>query len=864
MRRVGRGLPHRGQLRREGRPHFQQSIALYKQSSGHNFQELKRTLGGLRVGGGPYACVPIHAMAPVPKHQYSANHRYVTVVAFSKDLFIDGKTFEEYLQAELADRPDAEALSLADDELGLYQEYQAESAIIAKFSLPRDVPRHVPSLAYPYSKSYPKLEIWVRSTVKRLLEQMITDLGIAEKPSPVEIERLGQEFGALMEAIHQLDRRLGSIGPTLQRMNYLTPHVLRRLLKELGAPAEVTNDIAAVFQEGSTFYWLEFFARLWKLGLGNQLIQRLKPAEEGDLRRLAFTPMIRVELWKHQRTCYDEWDRQGRNGILEMATATGKTVVGLYAIQELAGEADPNRTFTVRIFCHSLAILNQWRREAIEKLDLPVSDRFGGNRTISLEGNPRIEISFDTVQSVYRSPELFPADLLIVDEVHHLAALQFSNALKIRAPCKLGLSAMVEGERRLARLEELLGPVRASYGLEDALRDGVIPSFEWILYKIPLAVDEDEEFRKLSQRLARLFGQVSHDMPTLQSIYGPEARPLQSVRDYFRALDHPRARQVVLPAPWSELRTVTMERRRVLWNSAPKIDRAIEVAGGYGKFHKCLVYTMTIATAKEVAERLGELGVEARCVHSEMSEGDREATLQWFGNVKAGALVGPMILDEGINLPEAEVGINIASSKTKLQLIQRLGRLLRKGSRPDKRPEFHHFVAVPEGVLNLPEEDGIQLMDDVSWAADTAIRLGIPLRFAGPSDGNADDKTGFKSAEEYVAESYRKDGLVALHSGSIRLGEILALYPRKIVRAILQQLESVPEGPMTYPEWRQAILRASQVEEPAEEAQAALVPPYNWYIYVIGGKDPRSIARVLAKGLEEPQLSGKSPLSADD
>ena len=76
-----------------------------------------------------------------------------------------------------------------------------------------------------------------------------------------------------------------------------------------------------------------------------------------------------------------------------------------------------------------------------------------------------------------------------------------------------------------------------------------------------------------------------------------------------------------------------------------------------------------------------------------------------------------------------------------------------------------------------------------------------------------------------MAESYRKDGLVALHSGSIRLGEILALYPRKIVRAILQRLESVPEGPMTYPEWREAILRASQAEEPAEEAQAALVPP---------------------------------------
>jgi len=52
------------------------------------------------------------------------------------------------------------------------------------------------------------------------------------------------------------------------------------------------------------------------------------------------------------------------------------------------------------------------------------------------------------------------------------------------------------------------------------------------------------------------------------------------------------------------------------------------------------------------------------------------------------------MLDEGIDVPDAEVGINVAGTKTKLQLVQRMGRVLRKHG--DQRPHFHHFIAMPD------------------------------------------------------------------------------------------------------------------------------------------------------------------------
>ena len=53
-----------------------------------------------------------------------------------------------------------------------------------------------------------------------------------------------------------------------------------------------------------------------------------------------------------------------------------------------------------------------------------------------------------------------------------------------------------------------------------------------------------------------------------------------------------------------------------------------------------------------------------------------------FGTGKIKVLCTPRILDEGIDVPEAELAIIIASSKSKRQMIQRMGRVIRKKNPP--------------------------------------------------------------------------------------------------------------------------------------------------------------------------------------
>lgn len=81
------------------------------------------------------------------------------------------------------------------------------------------------------------------------------------------------------------------------------------------------------------------------------------------------------------------------------------------------------------------------------------------------------------------------------------------------------------------------------------------------------------------------------------------------------------------------------------------------------------------------------------------------------------------MLDEGIDIPDAEVGINVASSRTRLQLIQRPGRILR--NRPGKHPVFHHFVAIPRHYI--VSEDSYSYQNDLAWITDMALKMGIPI-----------------------------------------------------------------------------------------------------------------------------------------
>ncbi|MDK2916599.1 MAG: hypothetical protein PWR25_1156 [Euryarchaeota archaeon] len=719
----------------------------------------------------------------------------------------DRFTFDSFKRSVLDPLPPAAALGVADEELLNYYENALRQD--GRFVLRLD----------PNGDHYERLERYVAETAHLLFSGEPGAAGIPD--------------GALEEFTrfrHLCYRTLHPF-PESQKVA-----VLKKIGLETGLKPEVIDEVSTLFAVGSGLFAMELLSRLAEAGSAGAFSARLEQA--GTLADLAARPTLLCPLWPHQRRALEAWLRAGGRGILEMATASGKTLVGLAAALKLY---EVHGRLEVLVLAHSRALLNQWRREAMEKLGLAGNP--GADYTVPLEYDGRFVIRFETLQKVYRSPDRYRPDLLVVDEVHHGAGLQFRKALAVPAKWKMGLSATVEGEERRQPLDRALGPTVYTYTLKDAREDAVVPSFSLHLHTTYLDVRENEEFREISDQIVRDLAVINgrhRDM--IRRLSGSRFDRFASIAEFVGLMRHLRYRTAEVPEAWYRLIGLVYRRRMIIHRSAPKTARAIELARQLGATKKCIVFSMDIATCNAIYNALGDT-VEAYRVHSEMPRSEVQRSLNRFRSARCGVLVAPKMLDEGIDVPDAEIGINVASSKTRLQLVQRMGRILRK--RPEKEPVFHHFVALPQAYVEA--EDAFAYQTDLAWIRDTALLLDVPVLQAPDED---DGLAGFCRRSEAVVRDYLRSRrcVMADDFGTIRIDAILETIPERLRRDLAGLLETCP-GDLTDEAWEGMVRNAWRTGE------APGLSGLHWLL-VLAGRDPRALSGLLMTGLSAAPPAG--------
>jgi superfamily II DNA or RNA helicase len=78
-------------------------------------------------------------------------------------------------------------------------------------------------------------------------------------------------------------------------------------------------------------------------------------------------------------------------------------------------------------------------------------------------------------------------------------------------------------------------------------------------------------------------------------------------------------------------------------------------------------------------------------------------------------LVTCRALDEGFNVPEAEIGIIAASTATRRQRIQRLGRIVRPSSGKSSATIYTLVATSPEIARLKEEEANLEGVANISW-----------------------------------------------------------------------------------------------------------------------------------------------------
>jgi superfamily II DNA or RNA helicase len=355
-----------------------------------------------------------------------------------------------------------------------------------------------------------------------------------------------------------------------------------------------------------------------------------------------------------------------------VVTGGGKTVFALSCIDHI-------RPIATLIIVPTSALLEQWWEEAASYFDLDLDE------INIVTGSLRFRLGAINIAVLNTAAKLAEKIqghkcFLIVDECHKAASEHFRSALQINTFASLGLSATPErpyDEGLQEILIPALGPVIFTYDYADALRDGVIIPFELKNIVFELEEDRQTEYDKLSKAIAR---SISRN--------GPES---------------------------DETIALFLKRARVLNLSLNRIRLALKlVAANRGK--RTLIFHEDIEACDLIHSILAENGVKSGVYHSKMHLRARAAMLGQYRRGEIDVLVTCRALDEGFNVPETEVGIIAASTATRRQRIQRLGRVVRPAKGKQVASIYTLVATGPEIDRLKEEEERLDRVATVTWS----------------------------------------------------------------------------------------------------------------------------------------------------
>jgi superfamily II DNA or RNA helicase len=377
-----------------------------------------------------------------------------------------------------------------------------------------------------------------------------------------------------------------------------------------------------------------------------------------------------VTLRSYQHAALLAWRRAGRRGVVSMPTGAGKTRVALAAIA--------NTRTPCLVLVPTRALLAQWVGVLAEIYDGPIG-RFGdGERVLA-------PLTVATFAGAYRHMATIGDrfGMLVVDEAHHFGTGAFDEALEMSiAPVRLGLTATPHAPGPVAaRLATLVGPLVCDLGVGD-LAGGWLAPLKRVTWRLSL---DDEERREYD---------------ALVAVYRDAVRVFMG--------NH-------LGASWEEFlreasrtdegrRGISAWRRAARLLSFPRCKReALALLLARHREQRVLVFVAHAETAYAIAREHLIMPLTA-----EIGRAEREAMLARFRAGELRALVSAQVLNEGVDVPEAEVGIVVAGRMGEREHVQRVGRLLRPG--PGKQALVYELVVAHSGEVRQAEKRGARLV----------------------------------------------------------------------------------------------------------------------------------------------------------
>ncbi len=361
-----------------------------------------------------------------------------------------------------------------------------------------------------------------------------------------------------------------------------------------------------------------------------------------QIKKVPLKLRLKVVLRDYQKEAVNTWLQAGKQGSVCLPTGAGKSWVALKIMEEIGK--------STLIVLPTIALMNQWYDLLCNSFGLEVGILGGGYHEVR-------DVTVTTYDSAYRHIDHYGDrfGLLIFDEVHHLPSQTYTHIAEMSlAPHRLGLTATYERPDGLhVKLERLIGPKVYEKTIKE-LEGEHLAEYETMKIAVELTPKEKVRYKE---------NQVLYDnfvKDKKMRFYGGDLQEFLRMSAYDR-----RARRAFL---------ARLQARHIIMGA----ERKLEVLETLLKLHRkdrVLIFTMSNELVYHISETFL---VPAITHHTKTVE--RHQILDRFRKGIFKVLVTSRVLNEGVDIPEANVAIILSGTASPVEHLQRLGRILRKGA----------------------------------------------------------------------------------------------------------------------------------------------------------------------------------------
>jgi superfamily II DNA or RNA helicase len=353
------------------------------------------------------------------------------------------------------------------------------------------------------------------------------------------------------------------------------------------------------------------------------------------------------ELRAYQQEALDAWRENDDRGVLELPTGSGKTVIGIEAIETLSQPT--------LVIVPTIDLLDQWQRELQDEFSIPVGQLGGGEQRIE-------HVTVSTYDSAYlRADDVGDRfGCVIFDEVHHLGGEGYRDIARLlAAPARMGLTATFERpDGAHETVSELIGPLVYRLSVDDLAGEHLAP-YDIKRLTVSLTAEERERYEEAQGTFTDYLKRSN-----LSLRQGSDYQKL-----VMRSGNDPKAREALL---------AKQRARDIMMNADGKIDELASILDRH-RNDPILVF----AASTDFVYRLAERFLIPAITH-QTSTTERREILDRFREGRYSRVVTANVLDEGVDVPDANVGVVLAGSGSEREFTQRLGRILRPKEEGDR------------------------------------------------------------------------------------------------------------------------------------------------------------------------------------